>query len=92
MRELLEKIEQDINEYCDKIYGGINWRYDIAQERKTYKSIFDMTYDVKATIQSYLNDIDEDIMAWEEEHHKQWYDEDIEAIKTDMLYEENNNL
>lgn len=93
MGEIISKIADLVEDCFIERYGEINWHYDVGFEKDIMeKEVRELQFDVSDLIEHRLNEIDERIEEWEKENQEEWDREELKNLKTDMLYEMNNDM
>lgn len=88
IRDIMDLIEDCFYEK----YGEINWRNDAGmQKRIMEREVSELQFDVCEQINDRFVDLDKDISDWECDHQESWDKEDLQNLKIDMLYEQNND-
>lgn len=93
MEKLLREIEELVKDCFFEKYCDIDWHCDGGFEDKIMKrELKDLQWEVSDLITGRLKELDKDIEEWELDHEDEWNKKELEDIKTDMLYERNNDL
>lgn len=97
MKDSLEyyfkQTDQLVKEIFFEKYCDIDWHCDGAMEKKIMqRECTDLQLDVRELIADRLKELDIDIEEWELDNEEEWYKKQLSDIKTDMLYERNNDL